>query len=453
MALGLSYFIVGIPIQLTDCLANLLSVSQRSLWEILIAESRGVYVRPMLWGQIKVAYEAAQGHYFTMFKAIQVAQVVVVALLFVKLLRVRTPTDVVVVPLGVAMLYAGHTFRGTVMEAFPINTFLTIVIACLAAAVLVLGSYERWRGPAAVLLLAFSLLTLESGVLVWVCLVAGWWLGGRGVSKAAVVTATVVVGAYLIARFAMPGNSMPGLTERPSGFGFGTLEGQSLVDRFGQSPLVFYVHNVLVQVLSVLFGEPRGGTWTVVRDVLNARWRIGQILAVATTTAATLIVAGYAGARGRQWRGGDLNHDDRLIGLFVAVLVANAAVSFAYVKDVIASPAGAFHALAAAAALRALLPRLCTARALTLVAASAALCLLSAGWTVRLVGTGYALREYAFVVRNEWTELDRWATRNAIDYGATPEMSSLTRTLRDDALARRTPAPRFAESPASKYFY
>ena len=272
---ALSYFILGIPVQLTDCLANLFRVQDRSVIDIFMAEARGAYVRPLLWAQIKVAYEAANGHYFLTFKAIHIAQLAAATLLFLRLLRVRTRVDAVVVPLGLAMMFGGHTFRGTINEAFPINSFLTVVIACLAAATLGLGSHARWRDVAANLVLVATLLTLESGVLVWVCLVAAWVLGGRGVSNRALALATVVVGVYLAARFALPGNSIPGLTERPSGFGFGTLEGQQLVDRFGAEPLWFYAHNVGVQVLSVLFSEPRGGTWGFVRDVLRNQVRPG----------------------------------------------------------------------------------------------------------------------------------------------------------------------------------
>ena len=38
------------------------------------------------------------------------------------------------VPLGLAALLGIHTFAGTVREAFPINTFMTILICCFAAA-------------------------------------------------------------------------------------------------------------------------------------------------------------------------------------------------------------------------------------------------------------------------------------------------------------------------------
>lgn len=450
---GLSYFILGIPVQLTDCLANLYAAQQESLWNIVRSgwTSAG-YLRPFLTAQIKVMYEVAAGHYFETFKAVHVAQVLIAALLFVRLLRVRGWSDVVVVPFGLALLFGAHTFEGSVNEAFPVNSFLTVIIACLVAVDLALSPPSWWRGYAAILLFVITTLTLETGLLVWVSIAAAWMVGGRGVSSRALAVATLLLAAYVVVRLTVLDTAAPGLMERPSGFGFRALEAQELMVRFGESPSRFYAYNVVCQVMTVLFGEPRGGIWHFIREMLADNLRPGQIIGVATSTGATVIIAWYVLSRLRQWRRREFEHADRVVFVFGAVLVANAVISFPYTKDVIVGASGALHALAAAVALNALLFRMRTWRIPATVAASVFLLALSTGAAVQLVGMGYVLRESSFRTRNDWTAVDDWARRNSIDYRKDPAQAQLAQQLRDDALARRTPAPHFAQPRLWRYF-
>ena len=92
-----------------------------------------------------------------------------------------------------------------------------------------------------------------------------------------------------------------------------------------------------------------------------------------------------------------------LIG--IAVLVANAVLSFSYTKNEIMSIAGAFYALAAFGAMRDGLlaaPRMPRPAG---VAFALLLCLLSVGWTVRSVGVHYVLRSQAFRHQADWVAL------------------------------------------------
>jgi hypothetical protein len=138
-------------------------------------------MRPLARVQFKLAYELAGGvHYFLVFKAFHVAQIIALTLLFVRLLRVRDRADALVVPFGLALLFGAHTFLGHIDEAFPLNNYLTAVVASLAAADLALSPYAWWRGPAAILLFAFAALTIESGC--WCGSV--WWRRGWWAAKA-----------------------------------------------------------------------------------------------------------------------------------------------------------------------------------------------------------------------------------------------------------------------------
>jgi hypothetical protein len=456
LAGALIYFVLGIPVQLWDVLGDLFDLMERSTWAVVVREMTGTqFMRPLARVQFKLAFElASPSHYFLVFKAVHVAQIVALALLFVRLLRVRTRDDAVVVPLGLALLFGAHTFLGHVDEAFPLNNYLTAVVACLAAADLALSPPAWWRSVAAVAVFAFAALTIESGLLVWVCLVAAWIAGGRGVSRQALVATTALLVAYFVARFTLLDAAAPGLTERPSGFGFQVLEPSQLVARFGDSWLTFYAYNVMSQILSVLFSEPRAGVWALTRDVLAGESRPSQWIGLVTTTGATAAIVWFVATRLRQWLRLEMDHADRVVFVAGAVLLANAAISFAYLKDVIVGPAGAFHALAAAIGIRALLPRLSTWRPLAVSMAAAVLLVVSAGSVVRLVGTGFLLRERAFVTRNDWALFEsEWAVRNRYDAATVdPRKIELVRVLRADALARRTPSPHFAQGRSDHFF-
>lgn len=450
------YFVLGIPVQLWDVLGDLFDLMGQSTWGVVVREMTGTqFMRPLARVQFKLAFElGSPSHYYLVFKAFHVAQIVALALLFVRLLRVRTREDALVVPLGLALLFGAHTFLGHVDEAFPLNNYLTAVVACLAAADLALSPPVWWRNVAAVLVFAFAALTIESGLLVWVCFVAAWLAGGRGVSRAALVTTTVLLVGYFVARVTLLDAAAPGLTERPSGFGFRVLEPSELVARFGDSRLTFYAYNVMSQVLSVLFSEPRAGVWALTRDLMAGESRPSQWIGLVTTTGATVAILWFVAARIRQWLRLEMDHVDRVVFVAGAVLVANAVISFAYLKDVIVGPAGAFHALAAAIAMRALLPRLSTWRPPAMAAAALVLFVVSAGSVVRLVGTGFLLRERAFVTRNDWALFEsEWAVRNRYDPAtATPRQIELVRVMRADALARRTPSPHFAHGRSAHVF-
>ncbi len=449
VALGLSYFVVRIPVQLSDCLANLIGAQDQSWTEAMLGGIGGGYLRPLLGAQIKAVFELSYGHYTPFFRGIHLVQIVACAVLFVGALRVRDRAAALAVPFGLAVLFGGHTFDGTIREAFPINTFLTVVLACLAAVNLSFGQPARWRDVAAVVLFGATLLTVESGVLVFVCFAVAWMTGARGVSGRAVGAAAAILCAYVACRFLLLDVGTPNLLERKSGFGFSSLEPQELKARFGTFPYVFYAYNIASQALSVLMSEPRNGTWTFTRDVLAGTVRPAQIIAVVTSLGATVLIGMFAASAWHGWRRREFSDHDRLVIIFAAVLVANSVVSFPYAKDVVASPAGVFHALAATVAIRSLLIRLATVRQPVVLTTSVVLALLSAGWTLRLVGVHYQMREASFITRNDWTELDNWARRNNIDI-TQPKRAALARTLFQDALKQRPPAPQFNDRAAGR---
>jgi hypothetical protein len=292
-----------------------------------------------------------------------------------------------------------HTFRSTVQEAFPINHFLEIVVFTLAAVNLAQARPRLLVDITACVIFATAALTLESGLLVWVVAVLCWIVGLRGVSTRGLALMTVLLGAYLFARFVMLSVGVPTLSERSSGFLFSVLEPAELQARFGDRRLVFYTYNVVASAMSVLFSEPQAGLFVGVKAWLDGRIPARETLGIASSLVTTTLIAIAAASSLRRYRLADAS--DRLIIVFFGVLAANAILSFAYVKDDIMSAAGAFYGFAAYAAVRQIAAR---APAAGWVAAFMATVLLATStmWSIRSLGIHHVARTYAFKTRNDW---------------------------------------------------
>jgi hypothetical protein len=229
------------------------------------------------------------------------------------------------------------------------------------------------------------------------------------------------------------------------------LDRFELSRRFGDAPLYFYAYNVVAQLLTVLVAEPKNGVFQLTRDLLQDEWLPRQVIATAASAGATVLIAWYTISRLSAWRRVALTHGDRLVLLFAAMLAANAVISYPYTKDVIVSAAGAFHALAAAVAFGAVLERLPPAP-VPAVALTVALALLSACWAVRLTGVHYALRERAFINRNDWAEVFGRTKLAEVDLERDVAEVALLRRLQAEAIRRRVPASFFAFPQGFRYF-
>jgi hypothetical protein len=413
VAAVLGYFLLGLVIQVSDSFGNLLALQAPTFGELVSGQfSQRGYLRPLLWAQLKIVYELSGGEYFLWFRGIHVAQVLALIVLYLHLVRPRTALDAALVPLSLAVLVGAHTFAPLVREAFPINGFLTIAIGCLAAAALALRDEPRRHWDAlAIVLFVGSVLTVESGILVWVVCAAAYALGARGLSRRAVLTMTGCLVAYLLIRSFVFDVGTPSLAERASGFGFSTLEPSELVARFGDRPWPFYIYNVLSSISTVLFSEPKGGVWRFVFELTTGTLHPWTVVSVASSAVATALVGWFVWTRRDRLRGWTFDHDDRLVWLFVVVLATNAVISFPYTKNVIMSPAGVFLGLAVTVAARQWFregtPRPVIATAVIFV-------VLTCGWAYRVAGNHYNLRWTAAEQRAVWVSVDNWLVRQRI---------------------------------------
>jgi hypothetical protein len=448
VALLMSTFLLAIPVQLSDSLTEFVSVHGHSLWQVTAAEFyNGTYFRPFRRALIKVVYELSAGHYYAAFRGFQVLQVLVLVLLIVRMLRVRSAAALLSLPLGLAIVLGIHTFAGAVVEGLPINHFLTILICCAAAVNLAQAKRTLLTDSAAIALLIGAMLTIESGLLLWMIFVAAYAVGYRGVSRPALIVLTVCVASYFFGRFVLIGGTAPGLNERSAGFGFSVLSPDELVARFGRNPIPFYAYNVVSAISSVLFAEPRGGVWVFVRELLRGRPEPWQFVNVVTSTATTLLIARFALTRINQWRAGEFDEADRFVIIFLAVLPLNALFAGGYEKDVIMSPAGLFYGTAAYFVFRERLSRV------TAISIAPALALLLAvGWSVRFIGIHESLRARALAVREEWAYYDDWVREQPRPMPLTPEEQAIKQHLYEDAVLRAPRVPQLSLGVSERLF-
>ena len=444
VALGLSYFLVHMPLQVSDDVTLIMIARSESLRDILVSEfgPGSMYLRPLLKGSVNLAFEIAQGsgRYFLTFKAVQVAQVVTLLLLFARLLRVKSARDCAAACVAVVAVVGMHTFFSTVYEVYPINTFMTIVVCCVMAFVLCDGPSSLWRDLAATALFAFALFTLETGVIVWVIVVVAFATGLRGVSLRGVIAVTAVLALYVGLKFFFLSGRLPTLNERSASVGFTSYNQQELVQNFSDRRLLFYGSNVGSSMVTIFFAEPRAGLWRFVRTIVRGQpMPFAMLLNVAVSTASSLLIFWFAWTRRHAWRRLEFNRYDSFVLVLLAAVPVNAVMSFPYTKDAIVSPAGVLYPLALYSALRAALARVEDVRPQRMATvAVCALCVLSLGWTLRAAAVPYGLLRTAWLYQQQWVHVDDWIVEQGLTYYK-PDERALIERLRGEALSMDVP--------------
>jgi hypothetical protein len=442
-ALALSDNLLRMPVQRNDSLELILDAqrSPSAADTFMSMLSAPGYMRPMFRAENKLLFDVADlSSLRWVYRSFHAALLSLGLLLFARAARVHGERDFAAFTMAMAVLVGLHTFRGAVGEAYPVNHYLNVAVVCLFTLVLAQSKGGGWVDVAAAAGLVYAILILETGVLVWVIALTAWVVGWRGISPRSLVVMSATLLGYLYLRFVHYPVGMPGLSERSTGYLLSVLDPPELARRFGNRPEWFYAYNVATSALSVLFSEPRAGRFVAVHAWLQDALMPRTLIALASSVATTSVIA-YAALH--RWRTRTLDDNARYIVIFAAVLAANAAISFPYTKDEIMLPAGIFYALAAYAAARVALESSPAPRSAMVAGALAAvLVLTSLGWTVRAAGVPYFQRSQAFKQRGEWGELAGERHR-AGHTGPLSEADLLINQLRDDALARAVPNPRF----------
>jgi hypothetical protein len=274
-----------------------------------------------------------------------------------------------------------------------------------------------------------------------VVVVGAYLAGARGVSRVGVALQVLLIIGYVLLRFVILPIGSPGLDERRSGYGFSALDPDELIEKFGDNPLPFYAYNVASSALSVLVSEPRAGTWGVTRELVHGNeLPIGGLVNITASTLGTLLILAYIWRRRREWWALRFDRSDQLVLLFILITGANATLSYAYTKDVILSPAGAFFALALAIAARDAVESMKGTSLLRGAAAALLLVVLSTGWAFRAIGAHVGLRAAAATMRAEWAYVDMWLERDS-EVPTEPHAIELKRRLQDEAVRKHPLRP------------
>lgn len=429
-------FLFSLPLQLSDMLANLLQV-QRVSWSEIFGLVLEGHPRPAIWITLKFFFELARGQEFFTFKALQAAMVLATLLLAVRLMQVRTPVDFATAAITLYIIVGMNTFYGLINEGFPINNHLTPVLGALVAANLAYSRGGLLVDLAAVLTFLFAVLSVETGLLIPVILVTAYLVGWRGVSLGAIgAIVLLAVAVFILRGLVVETGDAGSLINTTSGYGFTRYEPSELREMFAGRLYVFFLYNVGSALASVILSQPTDGRWEAVAALLNGGLLSYQKVEIISSLAIALLVGLFAVRRWRAWCARDLTHADRLVLLALAVLPANASLSFAYSKSVILATVGIFWALAAFAAIRDILNRavspsvglVSTVTGVALVAA------ISGAFVVRAMSAHYSMYSLAISSQSDWVMR---VTRD--DQPKTAEERALVERLQAEALALPMP--------------
>lgn len=431
IGLTIALFQISMPLQVSDHLSFLL-LAQRTSFEHLFHAH--VLDRPAVWLLPKLFLEIPPDAYFAVVKVLHVAMTMALLLLGVRLLAVRTPVDFAAATIALYVLVGMHTFVGFINESFPINNHLAAALATVIAANLAYSRGGILADIGVMLCFVVGLSELETGFLVLVVVATGYALGWRGVSLWALGVILLLTMGYFVANAGhLAGGG--GLIHNSSGFGFSVRDPAELQQMFAGRMYVLFAYNVVCSVVSIIFAEPKAGVWDFTNAALSGTLRPHHLIEIGTS----LVLAGFVGLyiwrHVGDWLRMRLTHSDRLVLMAGAVLFANAAISFAYLKDVTLGTAGVFWAIGGYAAIRDALIRMTEGRTSVAwsIIACFALAVMSAGFVVRSMSAHYSIYKNAFSNQSDW--VDKIPAYQPI----TPEGQALMDRLKSEALVMPVP--------------
>jgi len=454
MALVVCVAVVRNPLQITDSLVPMLKVQDSSAWEVLMGKiDSGGFFRPLRFVQIKLLLDGSGGHYNLAYKSFHVLFIAALFFVFVRVARVLTKHDALAFMYALVVLTGMNTFLGMVWEEYAINHFIEIAVFSIAAILLCQSRGGVIADTAAVVLLVVATLTLDSGPLVWVVVVAARLVGLRGVSRRGVTIMTGLLAAFIFYR--LSGIGAPEAGERATGFGFSRIEPADIQRRFVETGHLSYFHlyNVVSAFASVFLSEPNDGRWLLTQRVVTGEIDPMVVTSIVSALVGTGLLVVFAIHRRAAWVARQFDHSDRLVIICVGVALANAAMCFSYVKDDIMSTAGVFYALAVFAATRDALTRWSQASRSIAVTAVLGLVLFASGaaWTVRTIGSQYQMLRIGATDRYEWAHVDEWLTQQD-QTPTTPQGKRLVQDLRAEAMRTRPLSLLYVPRWAVKWF-
>ena len=394
-----------------------------------------VEYRPLFRVGIDLLYGIA-GANLTVFKATTVIQFAGILWCLVALFRVRTGYQALAACLALSCFVGLHT-SSILFSFFPISHHSLTLLGLLATAVLCMSARRAWYPAcyfAGCVMLPF---TIEMGLLLPPMLVSLWWAGAPGVQRRDVAWGLGGATLYVVVRttFSSAGAAPP-LIYVESGLGFGQIDAYGFSNAFGQAPYLFWVYNVMVNFMTVLFSEPRGGTFEFIHSLIEGNtppWRWIHLATSLVTTSVGIVVLTRRRLEG---------HHRYLLVLGSILILSSSLLGFLYARDRVVLVAGAGYSV-----LVFLMASLLVESGKRQRAGSVALVVvLLAGWTWRSAESMLVVRDRAFGAYSDWMLRHDDERRSSV-----PDPSLLA-TLRAAATASPPPDPRCAPEWTRRYF-
>ena len=395
-----------------------------------------VVYRPLNRVGIDLLYGVV-GANLIVFKALTVILFAGVLWCFVALFRVATRYQALAACLALSCFVGLHT--STVMFGFfPVSFHSVALLGLLATAVLCMRAHRSWYPAyffAVCLVIPF---VIESGLLLLPMMVSLWWAGAPGVQRRDVAWGVGGVALYLTVRMTLSraGADVPWIYTE-SGFGFGQIDPEGFSDTFGRMPYLFWLYNVMANLMTVLFSEPRGGTFEFIRSMIagdTPPWRwIHLATSLATTTSAAVVMLTRQRIEGRQ---------RQLLVLGCTLLLSSSLLGFLYARDRVGLVTGAGYAVLVFLMASSLVEsgRYRRVGSVALVVA------LLFGWTWRSAESMLVVRDSAFESYSDW--ILRYDPERP---GDVPDPTLLA-TLHAASIASPPPNPRCAPEWTKRYF-
>lgn len=389
------------PLPLSETIALLEDVVRKRPIDILIPDTS--YYRPLFHLTLMAIWRST-GSLEAKIASIKLLQMVPAALLVVLLvchLRPRALADAALACVAAAVLIGSPGFRDNL--ELPLS--YTTVGMPLAMMMWMLVSREprAWRGVAIVVVTILAIGFKEQGLVIIPVALAAWWMRAPGATRRVAAALAAIAAAYVALRLQWHGR-WP-LFEQSLGLWFDLVEAQDAAIRFGAFPYWMYAYSGASTIANVLFAEPTGGLFWIIRDFSNGYREPWGILLMSSSLALTATIAWW-GIRAcvASLRTGRWSSEARTFVALLVSLLACGVLSFNYSRDRLGGMAAVFYALSAFYALRSAADRVSAASDPTLTptrrfAAALALVLLAGAWEARAVGTIEWTRRIS--VRNE----------------------------------------------------
>ena len=393
-----------------------------------------VQYRPLFLVGVDLIHRVV-GLNLTVFKAITVVQFAGVLWCLVVLFRVGTRYQALAACLALSCFIGLHTSR-ILFGFFPLSHHSLALLGLLATAVLGMRAHRSWY-PASFFAMCLVLpFVIETGLLLSPVLVSLWWAGAPGVQRRDVAWGLGGVLLHVIVRttFSSAGADVPWIYYG-SGLGFGQIEPDGFSDAFGHAPYLFWVYNVMASLMTVLFSEPRGGTFGFIHSLIEGNtppWLWIQVATSLVTTSVGIVVLM------RQRLAG---HHRQLLVLGCILILSSSLLGFLYARDRVGLVTGAGYAV-----LVFLMASLLVETGTYRRAGSVALVVvLLVGWSWRSAESMFIVRDRAFESYSAWLRHDLLHPANTLD-------PTLFATLRVASIASPPPDPHCAPRWTRHYF-